>query len=484
MAIRPQNTLFIFSDEHAREVTGCYGNSIIQTPNIDALAARGTRFNNAYTNCPICVPARGSLASGRYVHDIRLWDNAHPYAGEPQGWGHRLMDAGHHVASIGKLHYRSDQDPTGWSEEIDTLHVIDGTGDVAGCIRTDMRERRTARFMAEDAGRGDSSYLRYDTSTAGHAVRWLHEEAPRHADKPWHLFLGFVLPHFPLRAPPEFFDMYPDLPPPRMYGRDERPTHPVVQDLTRIQAYDKYFDADKVRVARQAYFGMVSYLDHCIGRVIAALADAGLTDNTRIVYTTDHGDNMGHRGMWGKSNMYEESAALPMIVAGADVPEGKSVDTPVSLVDCYQTFVEGAGLELTERERDELPGHSLIAIANGETPKRTILSEYHASSSTTGFFMIRNGNYKYVHYVGAPAQLFDLVSDPHETLDLAADPAFENTLTECEIKLREVVNPEKISEQAFADQAAMIERHGGRETLLGGSDLGYTPAPGEQPQFG
>lgn len=484
MSFEAQNTLFIFSDEHTREITGCYGNPVIRTPHIDALAERGTRFDNAYTNCPICVPARASLATGRYVHQIGLWDNAHPYVGEPQGWGHRLMAAGHHVTSIGKLHYRSADDPTGWSEEIDTLHVVDGKGDVPGCIRTDMTERATVKYLARDAGRGDSSYIRYDTRTAGNAVKWLAEEAPRHGDKPWTLFLGFVLPHFPLIAPPEFFDLYPDLPPPRFYGADERPTHPVIRDLAAIQAYDKYFDADKVRIARQAYFGMVTYLDHLIGQVMSALAESPFADNTRVIYTTDHGDNIGHRGLWGKSNMYEESAAIPMIVAGAGVPRGHTVSAPTSLVDLYPTLLDSAGLALTDEERDDLPGHSLLEMANGEAPERTVLCEYHAASSSTGFFMIRHGRWKYVHYVGQPPQLFDLDADPQEARDLGTDPAHAGVVAECEQRLRKVVDPDRVNRQAFDDQAAMIERHGGREALLTQGDFGYTPAPGEKPQFG
>ncbi len=481
--MRPANTLFIFSDEHTREITGCYGHPIARTPHIDRLAERGTRFDNAYTNCPICVPARASLATGRYVHEIGFWDNGHPYAGEPRGWGHRLMDAGHHVAALGKLHYRRAADPTGWNEERDTLHVVDGVGDVAGCIRTDMRERETVKYLARDAARGDSTYIRYDTLTADNAVRWLREEAPKHGDRPWTLFVGFVLPHFPLIAPPEFYDLYPELPPPRLYGEDERPTHPVIRELARVQAYDRYFDAERVRVARTAYFGMVSYLDHCIGRVVEALEAAGLADSTRILYTTDHGDNIGHRGLWGKSNMYEESAALPMILVGDDVPAGHVVDTPVTLVDCYQTFVEGAGLALTDEERETLPGHSLVRIAAGEAPERTILSEYHAAGASTGFFMIRDGRFKYVHYVGAPPQLFDLEADPRERVDLAGDPAHRATLERCEAKLRAVVDPEDASARAFADQERLVESHGGREAVLERGEFGYTPAPGEEPQY-
>ena len=482
--MRPQNLLFIFSDEHTREITGCYGNEMIRTPNIDALAARGTRFDNAYTNCPICVPARAALATGRYVHDIRMWDNGFPYYGEPASWGHRLMQQNHQVNAIGKLHYRSNADATGWNSEINTLHVVDGIGDVVGCVRTDMHERATAKNLAKDAGRGDSSYIRYDTSTAEQALRWLREEAPKHQDRPWVLFVGFVLPHFPLIAPPEFYDLYPQVPPPRLYDAASRPDHPVIQELARVQAYDKYFDAETVQVARTAYFGMVSYLDHCVGQLLGALEQSGLANDTRVLYTTDHGDNIGHRGLWGKSNMYEESAAIPMILAGADVPAGAHVTTPVSLVDCYQSILQGAGVALTEQEQHAMPGHSLLEIANGATPRRTVLSEYHAVGACTGIFMIRHGPWKYVHYVDYPPQLFNLEQDPQETTDRAADPACASALAECEAQLRQVVNPEVANRNAFSDQHDLVEQHGGREVVLAQGDFGYTPAPGEDPQFG
>ena len=477
--MRAQNTLFIFSDEHNRDITGCYGNSIIQTPNLDRLAANGTQFTSAYTNCPICVPARASLATGQYIHQLRAWDNAHPYVGEPRSFGHRLMQQDHHVSAIGKLHYRDVADDTGWSEEIDTLHVLGGTGNISGSIRTNMRARSTAKKLAEDAGPGDSSYLRYDTSTTKHALKWLRDEAPKHTDKPWTLFLGYVLPHFPLVAPPEYFAMYPDLPPPRMANPSEWPDHPVIQELIRVQAYNQYFDDERTRVARQAYFGMISYLDYCIGQVLEALDTSGLGANTRIVYTSDHGDNIGHRGLWGKSNMYEESAAIPMIISGADIPKGHVVDAPVSLVDCYPTLLEGAGVALTDSEQETLPGTSLLRIANNEIPARTVLSEYHASGSSTGMFMIRNGKWKYVHYVGERPQLFDLAADPHETTDHGTSTAHVEVLAECEAKLRGAVDPDAVNAQAFADQAALIELNGGREAVLGRGDIGYTPAPGE-----
>ena len=173
MAGQP-NLLFLMPDQLRADFLSCYGAEFIDTPNIDRLAREGVRYENAYTPSPICVPARASRATGRYVHHIRYWDNAHPYTGDPPGWGQRLMHAGAEVTAIGKLHYRNATDPTGWSEQIDTLHVVDGLGDLRGSIRSEKVERLSAAKFAAEAGRGESPYTRYDARTADHAVQWLH----------------------------------------------------------------------------------------------------------------------------------------------------------------------------------------------------------------------------------------------------------------------------------------------------------------------
>jgi choline-sulfatase len=144
----PQNLLFILSDEHNKKVTGAYGHPLIRTPNLDRLAARGTRFTSAYTNCPICVPARASLATGRYVHDVRCWDNAIAYDGTPPAWGHRLMAQGHRAVSIGKLHYtRNTPHANGFDEEVLPLHIVDGLGDLLGLIRDELPVRTGSRKL-------------------------------------------------------------------------------------------------------------------------------------------------------------------------------------------------------------------------------------------------------------------------------------------------------------------------------------------------
>jgi choline-sulfatase len=483
--MRPTNLLFILSDEHNKRVTGCYGHPMVRTPNLDALAGRGTRFTSAYTNCPICVPARASFATGRYVHQVRCWDNAIAYEGEPASWGHRLMQQGHRVVSIGKLHYKASKpEANGFDEEILPLHIVNGVGDLLGLIRDELPRRMGALRLGPEAGAGESEYTHYDRSIVDETVKWLRHEAPRHRDRPWALYVGFVSPHFPLIAPPAFYELYPEaaVPWPALYDPAERPRHPFIDAMRRCLCFDEPFDAPMVRRAIAAYLGLVSFLDDNVGTILRALEETGLAEHTRVVYSSDHGDNLGTRGLWGKSTMYEESAGVPMIVAGPDVPAAAVCDTPVTLADGFPTFIQALGAEPDPADRD-LPGVSLLDVARGQVPRRTILSEYHAAGAITASYMIRHGRYKYVHYVGMPPMLFDLAADPHERTDLAPDPSRAPLVAECEKKLRELLDPEAVDRLARADQRTHIELNGGKEAILKKGTFRYSPPPGSTAKF-
>jgi choline-sulfatase len=479
--MHPTNLLVIMSDEHSRRVLGCYGNRLVRTPHLDSLAARGTRFTDAYCNSPICVPSRASFATGRHVHDIRFWDNANPYDGSVPSWGHRLMAAGSRVTSIGKLHYRDSKDPNGFDEEIIPLHVVDGIGDLIGLIREDMPVRGGSRRMALDAGPGSSSYQRYDADIAARAADWLKTRARSHARRPWVLFVSFVLPHFPFIVEKRFFDLYPpgSIPMPAMNDPAEWPQHPYFHALRRNMNYNETFTPERTQTAVSAYYGMVTQMDENVGRVLAALAESGCGGDTRVIYTSDHGENLGVRGLWGKSNMYEDSAGVPLILAGPEVPAGKAVTTPVTLVDAFPAIVEAAGLAPHADDRD-LPGTSLWSLANGATPERTVLCEYHAAGAAAAVFMIRRGRLKYIHYVGMPPMLFDLAADPEERRDLAGDPAHAATLADCEAALRRVVDPEAADRRARADQKARLDQFGGREAAIRRGHFSHSPIPGEK----
>ena len=331
---RTTNLVIILSDQYNPRILGCAGHPLVKTPNLDRLAASGTRFTSAYTNCPICVPARASFATGRYVHRIRFWDNAIAYDGSVPSWGHRLMAQGHRVASIGKLHYtRSDPQRNGFDEEILPMHIADGLGDLAGLIRDEILVRAGARRMARESGPGASTYQKYDHDIADAACRWIAAQAANPRDKPFVLYVGFVCPHPPFFAPPENFAMYSqaDIPMPDRYAQSERPRHPFLDAMRRIRPYDEGFEGPgDLRRVIASYYALVSFVDHNVGRVLGALEEHGLMDSTRVIYGSDHGENLGTRGLWAKSTLFEESAGIPLIMAGPDVPGGKTVVVPAT----------------------------------------------------------------------------------------------------------------------------------------------------------
>lgn len=483
--MKPQNMLFIMSDEHQARATGCYGHPFVRTPNIDALAARGTRFASAYTASSICVPARAAFATGRFVHEIGAWCNGHPYTGAVKGWGHRLRDAGHRVLSIGKLHYRNETDPTGFDEQIVPMHVVDGKGDVMGAVRDRLPVRTRNKSFSEKIGPGESPYTEYDTKIVNHTVEWFQTEAPKYADKPWCLFVSFVCPHFPLIAPQRFYEMYPadDMPLPEPHPDRGYVRHPWAEASARCHVYDDYFSDETRRIAIASYYGLCSFMDDNVGRVLKALDDCGLAGNTTVVYTSDHGENLGKRGLWGKSNMYEHAAQVPLVIAGDGIPIGKTVNTPISHLDGYQTILDCVGLEPVGAEHD-LPGTSLYKTAAADDDHtRPVFSEYHAAGAATGAFMLRRGKYKLNYYVGMAPELFDLDADPEELTNLANDPAHAALLQDMERALRRIADPEEIDRRAKADQAALVERHGGRDAVLKRGAFGGTPAPGYKAEY-
>jgi choline-sulfatase len=474
-----QNVLILMSDEHSNKVLGCHGHPTVRTPNLDRLAGHGTRFANAYSNSPICIPARASFATGRYTFETGCWDNALPYKGAPASWGHALQQHGVPSYSIGKLHYRNAEDDTGFAEQILPMHVVDGIGDLLGAVRDPLPVRHKSRTLATEIGPGESTYTAYDRDITSAACDWLAQRAQQ---GPWVLFVSWVAPHFPLIAPREFYDLYDPLklPLPKACKPEQWPQHPWLEAFRQCFITDRFFTDETRRIAIASYYGLVSFLDNNIGQVLSSLEQSGVADDTLVVYTSDHGDNLGTRGMWGKSNMYEESAAVPMILAGRNIPQGKVVSTPVSLIDVHPTLMDAYGHAPVEGTR----GQSLLGLANAaDDAQRIVFSEYHAAGAATGAFMLRQGRYKFVHYAGMPPQLFDLETDPGELADLAGKPEQAQRLQAFHQQLERICDPAAVDRRAKADQAALIERHGGRDAIVAKGGFGATPPPGQKPKF-
>ncbi|MCA0327212.1 MAG: sulfatase-like hydrolase/transferase [Proteobacteria bacterium] len=485
MYLPGRNVIVIMSDEHNPKVMGCAGHPVVSTPHLDELARRGTRFSSAYTTSPVCVPARAAFALGKYIHQIGYWDNADAYDGARPSWHHVLRTAGHQVVSIGKLHFNRQDEDHGFSEEKIPMHILDGKGDLMGLVRDKLPRRGGAKKMAGMAGPGESSYTRYDRDICAETQIWLRSQARQERDKPWVLFVSFVAPHFPLTAPPEHYYRYfnQKLPMPKLYARELRTDHPYLQDYRNSFCYDDYFDSEAdVQRALSGYFGLVSFMDEQVGKIMTAFDELGLAANTDVIYTSDHGDNLGSRGLWGKSTMYEEIAGVPLICVGQGYAPSSLVETPVSHVDVFPTLLNVQG-ESFESVADGHPGVDLREIAKGQVPERCVLSEYHGMGSRSSAFMLRVGVYKYVHYGEYQPQLFDLAKDPEELNDLATNPEYSDVLARCHQQLTAMLDPQEVDQRARRRQAELLALHGGREAVIARGDLGFTPAPGAASDF-
>ena len=479
MTTKPKNLLVILSDEHRRDAMGCAGHPIVKTPNLDRLAARGTLFENAYTPCPMCVPARAALATGDYPHRSGHWDSATPYAGTPRSWMHDLRQAGIPVTSIGKLHFRSGEDDNGFSEEILPMHVVGGVGWAVGLLRENPPAYDSAAELAADVGTGPSTYTDYDKAITKAAEDWLGWRLP---GQPWAGFVSLVSPHYPLMAPQAWSGLYDPAEMPLPTGWRNQPDHPELANIRRFFAYDSHFDEARTRQAIAAYYGLTSFLDDCVGRILAALEASGQAEDTLVIYASDHGEMLGDQGYWTKQVMYEGSSGVPMIVAGPGVASDHRVKTPVSLLDVAATARGMAGVP-----DDTKPGQPLPELAKAPNDMdRSAFSEYHDGGSKTGTFMVRWQGWKYVHYVDQPPQLFDLDTDPNELTNLAGSPSpgVLEVLEEGEKRLREICDPEQVNARAFADQSAKIAELGGEQACREAYVFNHTPTPSEQEKLG
>ena len=471
---KPQNLIIFCSDEHARRVTRCYGDPVVKTPTLDTIARLGVRFDNAYTPSPICVPARASLHTGLQVHETRCWSSAEPYYGQQESWAHGLRDAGHPVVSIGKLHFRRGGDDHGFDEEIEPMYLAnEGKGWVKGLLRDPLPPYDDTAELAEEIGPGETSYTEYDRRVTHEAIKWLKTYPRKFTRKPWVLFVSFISPHYPLKCPEEFYRLYErqKLPePPR-----QRPEHEVLEEMAQFWNYDEHFDDGMREVARKGYYGLVSFLDDNIRQVMEALEESGAARDTSVMYISDHGEMLGSHGFWTKSVMYEDSVAVPLLMMGRGLPDGAANTTPVSLTDIAATVKQVVGLK-QPAAREPWMSRPLQDFLEWPEPDRFIISEYHDGGSPCGITMLRYRQWKYVHYAGRDCpQLFDLAADPRELTDLGRSPMHERERDMLRTLLGHVLDPEKVNEQAFADQRRLIAELGGEDAIKTMASFGYTP---------
>lgn len=478
---RTNNLILFVTDNHARSFLGAAGHSHVRTPNLDCLARRGVLFENAYAATTLCCPARAAIATGRYPHQTGYWDNATMYDGAIKTWHHRLRDEGISVTAIGKLHYRSEKDDNGFTEEIHTMHVVGGIGSPLTLLRATeegVPSRSGHKAIYGNSGPGQTDYQIYDRQITERAIEWLHKNADN--PEPWALIVSYPSPHPPFRADQEFWDLYPpkDMPLPSTWDAPDRYDHPAMAYLAWMNQLPEGMDETFMRQAYAGYCALISQTDAEIGKVIDKANDLGLTDTTWMAYTSDHGEAIGAHGILGKANLHEHSTGVPLIMAGPGLPEAKTVSDCVGHVDLFPTILDL--FDVSTSHDQGLPGCSLLQVIDGRQDPRPGFVEYHAMGSLNSSFLIRDGNWKLIYHVNMPNQLFDLASDPDEANDLLANKSSHPKEAELVALLRERIDPEAMDARSKADQLARIEALGGYDVVRGAGSIAASPVPGKE----
>jgi choline-sulfatase len=424
----------IMSDEHAPQFSGAYGHPLVQTPHVDRLAAGGVLFEHAYCNSPLCVPSRMSFLTGRYASEIGVWDNASPLASDIPTWPHLLRAAGYDVVLAGKQHFVGTDKLHGFRAQLAADLHSEHTHPIFDWADGTPKAANPWPSLSQ-AGPGETREIAADDQAESAALAYLRD--PDRHRQPWALNVSFLAPHFPLVVPEPYWNRYPPeavdlpvIPEGHLQGQ-----HPVYQRMRRMFGLVE-FPEELVRRGRAGYYGLITYLDDKIGCLLDALDETGLAENTIVVYVSDHGEMAGEHGMWRKSNFYEHSVRVPLVMRWPGrLPEGRRVAEVVSLVDVVATLVDAAGASPV----GPLSGDSLLPLARGDdlaTPwKDEAFAEYLAHGVARPMAMLRSGRYKLNYSLDDAPELYDLDEDPGELRDLAADPAYRAALEELRTRL-------------------------------------------------
>jgi choline-sulfatase len=453
------NIVFILSDQHAANVLGCYGDDIVQTPNLDRLAAEGVVFENAYTPSPICVPARMSLLTGKYPYRQNCWTNSDALASDIPTAAHALGAAGYSPTLIGRMHAIGPDQLHGFARREIGDHITDWYGGFAYSLGVLDKAQRPFKEAVINSGPGQMSYELVDREVTNSSLAFLDEVAEARQngdDQSFSLNVGYMLPHQPYVADPEIYKLYEGkIRPPRLSRPEDEEADAYLAWWRNQTGLNEITEEDEIR-ARTAYYALVDTMDREIGKILSKLEENKLLENTLIIYSSDHGDQLGERDLWWKQAFYDESATVPLIMKWADeLPTGERRDQIVNLVDMTATIVDAGGGEPLR----DIDGTSLLPLAqNGAAKwKNETYSEY----CTDGLLawsggrvlqsrMIRKNKWKYNYYHGCPSQLFDMKNDPDEMNNLARDPAHQEIKTELEAQLLDGWDPEAINENIQA----------------------------------
>ncbi|MFC5647792.1 arylsulfatase [Paenibacillus solisilvae] len=446
--MKKPNILFIMTDQQRWDSLGCYGNSVIETVNLDWLASEGVVFENAYTSCPSCVPARASIMTGMHPWNTGILGMGKGQGPMGGGFQHtlpgELSNAGYHTQGIGKMHFHPQRLLNGFHR---TLLDESGREEAPGFV-SDYRQwfnrNKTGDYDIVDHGIDWNSWMArpYHAPEFLHPTNWTVNQSiealkTRDPSKPFFLMTSFARPHSPYDALPFYFDLYLNKSLPEPDVGDWAGIHDVPEDAAKPNAWRGVRSQEEIRRARAGYYGSIHHIDLQIGRLLFYLEKIGELENTLIIFTSDHGDMLGDHNLWRKTYAYEGSAHIPMIVRlpkSLGKPSCKRIDAPVLLQDIMPTILEAVGAEIPET----VDGVSLLGLIRGEKTERSYIHGEHSTcySEEQEMQYLTDGKWKYIWFprIGTE-QLFNLTNGRDETINFVDSKDYSQELQKWRARL-------------------------------------------------
>jgi len=445
-------------DQLAASALRVYGNTTAITPNIDQLAEQSVVFDAAYSNSPLCTPARYCMMTGQLPSHTGGFDNAAYLPSTVPTAAHYLRIGGYRTILSGKMHFVGPDQLHGFEERRTTDIYPADFGWTPDWTNFDERIDWWYHNMSSVTGAGVAevtNQLLYDDEVGAASIRALHDVARSDDQRPFFLVASFTHPHDPYVTRSRYWDLYEgvDIDMPRI-PVDPSP-HPHTKRLQHVSDMEhSTIRPQDVRNARRAYYGNVSYVDEWTGKLMSTVESLGMTDNTITIVVADHGDMLGEHGLWYKMNFFEDSARIPLMVHAPGRFTPRRVTTPVSLLDVLPTVAEIAGVVDEVRDCD---GTSLVGLCDGnDTGERTVLGEYLAEGAIAPIVMIRRGEWKFIHSPKDPDQLFNVVDDPSERTNRAEHPDCATLVAAFRAEIATTWDLDDLHERVLDSQAARM----------------------------
>ncbi len=457
---RHPNVILLMSDQHKRSCMGAYGDKVAKTPNFDGLASESIRFTQAYCNNPVCTPSRASMLTGRYSHNLEAQNNTTPFAPTHLTMAHHFDRAGYMTALIGKMHFVDAQshgfeyrlDFNDWfqylgpktqiyADELGQANSGSGLPQIDDLWREEgdpWKGHRTADGREGSAAVGRVSQLEekdhFESFVARESVRFLHNFG--NAKRPFFLISSFLKPHDPFMPARRFAEMFDpeQMQLPDSYGKADKSRLPkeVVRSIEFNSPTPELHDPVEAKKRIAYYYASLAQMDDCAGKILSAVKELSLENDTIICYTSDHGEMLGELGLWQKFQFYEGSCGVPLMIRVPGRAAG-ICDAPVSLVSLSATLTGLAGVEQIASN----DGASLQPLLNEPHNKHffgPVFAEYGLSGSQPKA-MIRTGPWKYTYWLHDIAELYNLDSDPEELHNLAQNPEYAHKANELRTQL-------------------------------------------------